>query len=69
MASDLTQLLSDPESQFRLLVTIGTAVSDDRQLTELARSLELPVFLHGCQSSMTDKVQTCANQLLSVLNS
>jgi len=68
-AADLTQLLGDPESQFRLLVAIGTAVTDDRQLTELARSLELPNFLRKCQSSATDKVQNCAQQLLTLLGS
>jgi len=69
VAADLTQLLFDPESQFRLLVAIGTAVADDRQLTELAKSLELPSYLRRCQSSAMDKVQKCANQLLVLLGS
>ena len=68
VASDLTQLLGDSESQFRLLVAIGTAVSDDRQLTELARSLELPNFFNTCQLSTVDKMQECAKQLLTLLD-
>jgi len=68
VAADLTQLLGDLESQFRLLVAIGTAVTDDRPLTELARSLELPNFLNTCQLSAVDKVQMCAKQLLTLLN-
>jgi len=69
VAGDLTQLLAEPESQFRLLVAIGTAVTDDAKLTELARSLELPTFLRGCQSSAMDKLQNCAQQLLALLTS
>jgi len=69
VAADLTQLLGDPEAQFRLLVAIGTAVTDDRKLTELARSLELPNFLRSCESSAMDKVQKCAQQLLVLLDS
>jgi len=69
VAADLTQLLSDQESQFRLLVAIGTFVTDERQLTDLARSLELPNFLRNCQSSGMDKVQKCAQQLLMLLES
>jgi len=69
VAADLTQILGDAESQFRLLVAIGTAVTDDRKLTELAKSLELPHFLRICQSSAMDKVQNCAQQLLLLLDS
>jgi len=68
VAADLTQLIGDTESQFRLLVAIGTAVTDDRQLTELARSLELPNFLKTCELSAVDKVQVCAKQLLTLLD-
>jgi len=68
-AADLTQLLDDPESQFRLLVAVGTAVADDTKLAELARSLELPNFLRNCQSSALDKLQNCAQQLLMLLDS
>jgi len=68
-ATDMTQLLGDPESVFRLLVAIGTTVTDETQLTELARSLELPYFLRKCQSSAMDKVQNCAQQLLTLLDS
>ena len=68
VAADLTQLVGDTESQFRLLVAIGTAVTDDMQLTELARSLELPNFFKTCQLSGSDKVHVCAKQLLTLLD-
>jgi len=67
-AADLTQLIDDTESQFRLLVAIGTAVTEDTQLTELARSLELPNFLSTCQLSAADKVQVCAKQLVTLVD-
>jgi len=68
VAADLTQLLGDIEAQFRLLVAIGTAVSDDRQLIVLARSLELANFFTSCQLLGVDKVQLCAKQLLTLLD-
>ena len=68
-AVDLMQLISDPESQFRLLVAIGTAVTDDGQMKEMARSMELPNFLHTFKSSTVDKVQNCAEQLLTLFDS
>jgi len=69
-AAQLTETQSDSEAHFRLLVSIGTAVSgaddDDDAVVEFAHSLDLENFLHWCRVDGTDKIRRCS-QLLAEL--
>ena len=42
--SQLQQVLTDPEAHFRLLVALGTLVSDNEENQALAKSLELHMY-------------------------
>ena len=73
-AAQLSQTQSDSEAHFRLLVSIGTAVShgagDDGAGdvgVESAQSLDLDNFLHWCRIDGIDKSRQCAQLLAELL--
>lgn len=76
-AALLTETQSDTEAHFRLLVSIGSALSrrhgdyDDDDVDvgdEIDRqSLDLQNFLHLCQVDGTDKTRHCAQLLTDLL--
>ena len=75
-AAQLTQMQTDTEAHFRLLVVIGTALSpaaatdniddDDDTDVESRQSLDLDNFLHWCRVDGSDKTRRCS-QLLAQL--
>ena len=68
-ATQLTEMQSDSEAHFRLLVSIGTALSadDDDELVAVAQSLDLENFLHCCHVDGTDKTRQCSQLLAELL--
>ena len=62
-AVTLSQLLTDSEACFRLLVAIGTAVVDDRACYKLARTLDLQNFFNMCCCDDLEKVRRAAESI------
>ena len=77
-AAQLSQTQSDSEAHFRLLVSIGTAVSrrddddddddDDDGGVQSAQSLDLENFLHWCHVDGNDKTRHCSQLLAQLLS-
>jgi len=70
-AVQLTQTQSDAEAHFRLLVSIGTAVSRDHEDAPLVavESLDLENFLQWCRVDGAEKTRHCSQQLAELLTS
>jgi len=78
-AAQLSQTQSDSEAHFRLLVSIGTAVSaaaaagdddgggDNDTDDETGQSFDLDNFLHWCRVDGTDKTSRCSQLLAELL--
>ena len=67
-AAHLSQTQLDSEAHFRLLVTVGTALSaDDDAAIETLQTLDLDNFLHWCRVDGTEKTRHCSQLLAELL--
>lgn len=64
---ELCQVSLDTEAVFRLLVAVGTAVSNDNNCLEMARSLSLTRLVSLGGGSNLPKVRDCAETLSKII--
>ena len=61
--------LNDPEAHFRLLIAIGTLLDQDANLIEIAKSMEMSIYVTRCRAIFDPKkVSECAEVLARILS-
>ena len=65
---EVSARISDPEAHFRLLVAIGTLLDKDKNCIEIAKSMEMILYVSKCAAiAEPKKVSECANALAKLL--
>lgn len=64
----LTEVSSDAEVYFRLLVALGTMLYNDQSMVELAKAIEIGIFVNKClMIEEPKKISSCARLILNMI--